>query len=133
MSTQQQVNASATQYVLYYINVDQKDSTVYPTDLSGVCTLAFGAGDILVCNDWTIVAFSSPSNSTLLGFNPADVLTWYDGFYLNPQEITDKQPRSLTSTKIANLRTTGMTGFTVFNSTVQRQQYWSGTAWVSMW
>lgn len=134
MSTQAQVNASACQYVLYYIGYDQKDAGVYPVDLNGVCTLGFGEGDTIICNDWTLGgSFAAPSNATLLGYNPADVLTWYDGYYLHPQEIVETQPVSLTTTKRDNLRTTGMTGMTIFNSTAQRQQYFDGSAWVSMW
>lgn len=118
------------------MGVDQKDPTVYPTDLSGICNIAFTESDPpeVECNDWSVEAYPAPSNATLLGFAPADVFSWYDGFYLNPENIANNQPYKLSSTKLAAVRTTSdMIGYTVYNTTVKRQQYFDGTNWVSMW
>jgi hypothetical protein len=134
MSTQLQVNASCYQYVLYYIGYEQKDSGVYPLDLTGICTIGFGEGDVIVITDWTLGdSYPAPSNSTLLGYSPAAVFTWYDGFYADPAAIALAQPVSLTTAQRDNLRTDGMTGFTIMNTTLQKQQYFDGSAWVSMW
>lgn len=118
------------------MGVDQKDSTVYPIDLSGVCDIAFTEDDPpqVVCNNWSVGGYGAPSNATLLTFAPADVFSWYDGFYTNPQLVADSQPAKLTSAKIASMRTSSdMVGYTVYNTTVHRQQYYDGTNWVSMW
>ncbi len=137
MSTQEQVNASAIQYVLYYIGVDQKDAGVYQTDLSDVCVLAFAEDNTIVCNSWLLGdSYPAPSNATMLSYGPADVLTWYDGYYLHPQEIADSQPVSLTTTKIAAIRTSSapmQVGYTVYNSTTHKQQRWDGAVWVDLW
>lgn len=137
MSTQAQVNASTAQYVLYYIGVEQKDAGVYPTDLSGICTLAFGPGDTIVVNDWTLGgSYPAPTNAQLLAYNPGDVLSWYDGYYLHPQAIADSQPLALTSAKVALLRTSSppvQVGYVIYNSTTQKQQRWSGSVWVDLW
>jgi hypothetical protein len=136
MSTQGQVNASPQQYILYYMGVEQKDTTVYPTDLSGVCDIAFTEDNPpeVVCNNWSVTAYGAPSNATLLTFSPANVFTWYDGFYLNPQCISDAQPFKISATNLANVRTTSdMIGYVVYNTTTHRQQYFDGTNWVSMW
>lgn len=136
MSTQGQVNASPTQYILYYMGAYQEDTTVYPIDLSGICDIAYTDNDPpeVVCNNWVIDEYQAPTNELLLTFAPADVFSWYDGFYLNPENITMNQPFKLSSVKLAAVRTTpDMIGYTVYNTTIKRQQYFDGANWVSMW
>jgi hypothetical protein len=137
MSSQDQVNAAAYQYVLYYMGVDQKDAGVYPTDLSGVCTLSIDGNNQIVVNGWTLGAsYPAPTNATLLGYDNSTILTWYAGYYANPIAIAGVQPFSISSANLAGVRTSGppiKVGYVVYNSDLQVQQRWSGSAWVSLW
>lgn len=132
MSTQEEVNASAYQYVLYYIGIEQKDASVYPTDLDGICVLSFAEGDIIECKDWTIEAYPAPSNDQLLKYKSSVVLAWYDGVYVLPGAISDYQYYKISAEALASVRTdTILPGFKVFDTTNSCQRSWDGNAWVS--
>lgn len=135
MSTQGEVNLYPYQYVLYYCGSDQKDATVYQTDLSNVCTLGFeGDPPVLTIAGWLIGGYGAPSNETLLGFVKDDVLAWYHSFYEVPIEIADAQHYKISGANLALARTSSdMIGYVVFNTTAQKCQYWSGSAWTDCW
>lgn len=132
MSTQADLNTYPQQYVLYYCGSDQKDATVYQTDCSDVCTLAFdGNGDIYIAS-WLLGGYSAPSNATLLSFALADVQTWYNNFYTIPALIQADQPYSISHADLANIRADdSMIGFSVYDTTEQANEVWTGTAWLT--
>ncbi len=133
MSTQAEVNASAYQYVLYYIGVDQKDSGIYPIDLSGICVLDFGPGDTIVCNSWLLGdSYPAPSNDTLLSYVSSTVLTWYANFYTTPAAIGDAQFYKISTSALSAIRAdSSMIGFQAFDTTAKAQKIWNGISWAS--
>ena len=136
MSSQSDLNSYPYQYILYYCNspAGQNDSTVYQTDCSDVAVLSYDmSGDIQI-DSWLLGSYSAPLNSTLLSYTLLDVLTFYHGFYEEPVEIANNQHYKITSTDLAACRVdSSMIGYVVYNSTIQKQQYYDGSAWVSMW
>jgi hypothetical protein len=132
MSTQAEVNQHIQSYILYYCGYDQEDNTVYETDLSNVCSLSFDEKENIVVSDWQIVAYSAPSNATLLTYTLASVETWCNNFYTIPALIEADQPYSISHADLANIRAdSSMIGYTVFDSTEQTNETWTGTAWLT--
>ena len=136
MSSQSDLNSYPYQYILYYCNspAGQNDSTVYQIDCSDVAVLSYDmSGDIQI-DSWLLGSYSAPSNVTLLSYTLLDVLTFYHGFYEEPVEIANNQHYKITSAELAACRVdSSMIGYVVYNSTIQKQQYYDGSAWVSMW
>jgi hypothetical protein len=136
MSSQSDLNSYPYQYVLYYCNspAGQNDSTVYQTNCSDVAVLSYDmSGDIQI-DSWLIGGYSQPSNVTLLSYTLLDVLNFYHGFYEEPVEIAENQHYKITSTELAACRVDStMIGYVVYNTTIQKEQYYDGTSWVSMW
>lgn len=136
MSSQSDLNSYPYQYILYYCNspAGQNDSTVYQTNCSDVAVLSYDmSGDIQI-DSWLIGGYSQPSNITLLSYTLLDVLNFYHGFYEEPVEIAENQHYKITSTKLAACRVDStMIGYVVYNTTIQKEQYYDGTSWVSMW
>jgi hypothetical protein len=132
-STQDQVNSAAYQYVLYYMGVYESDAGVYPTDLSGVCTLSLDGNNQIVVNGWTLGAsYAAPTNTLLLTFTYNDVLAWFNSYYTEPAAIANQQSYSISTSDLALVRTDStMIGYQVFDSTARMQKVWSGSSWIT--
>lgn len=131
MSTQAEVNAHAYEYILYYIGVEQKDSGVYPSDLSGICTLEFAPGDTIVVANWTLGgSYPAPLNEQLLAFSNSSVLSWYNGYYVAPIDITNAQYYKISGEDLSLVRTDDtMIGYKIFDTTVKSEKIWNGANW----
>jgi hypothetical protein len=133
MSTQEEVNASVYQYVLYYINATHGDTGVYPIDLTGVCIPTFDDFGQVVCVDWTLGAsFPAPSNAELLTYVSATVLAWYANYYTIPADINDFQFYKISSSALSAIRAdASMIGFQVFDTTSKTQRVFNGVSWAA--
>lgn len=130
MSTQSELNLNYSQYILYYCGFDQKDATVYQTDLSNVCTVGFDGSDNIEIKTWLIGGYSQPSMPTLLGYTLANVQNWYNFFYIVPVDIGNAQLYKISTANLNMVRTdNSMIGYSVFDTTAQATKYWSGSAW----
>jgi hypothetical protein len=68
----------------------------------------------------------------LITFALADVLTWYNNFYTIPALIQGNQPYSISHSDLANIRAdASMVGFTVYDTTEQANETWTGSAWLT--
>lgn len=136
MSTQTELNQNSIKYVLYFCNSPtvNNDPTVYQIDLSDVCTWGYDGSDNFQILSWLIGGYSQPSPLTLLGYTLSDVDTFYHSFYEEPIEIADSQHYKISGANLALCRADStMIGYVVYNTTIQKQQYYDGTSWVSMW
>lgn len=135
MSTQDQVNASVYQYILYYMNVGHADPVLYPIDLSGICSVMFtedSPPQVSVTN-WTVGGYLAPTNADLLAQAAGTVLTWYNNWYIVPKAISDFQSYQITTADLATCRAdASMIGYQVYDSTAKVQKIWNGTSWVVM-
>jgi len=127
------------QAILYYCGVTQSDATRFFTDdfpsLSvNIGTLDVdGNGDLFV--DTWLLGYAKPDNTTLAEPTLAAVSTFYTNAYLNPWSIMNTQcyPK-FNSTQIGAMETDNLTvGDIIRNSTTQKLQHWSGSAWVDLW
>jgi hypothetical protein len=131
MSTQADVNTNPNQYILYYCGADQKDATVYQQDCSNVCAFSYNetTGDLQI-NTWYVVAYTQPSNETLLSFALVDVLAWFDNFYTRPAAISNSQFNKYTTSELAATRKDdSLIQNIVFDTETHTTQYWNGSAW----
>ena len=134
MSTQAELNLSPYQYILYYCGADQKDSAVYQTDCSDVALCSYDISSNLQIDSWLLTGYSAPSMAHLMTFAWANVHAWYRGYYEVPAEIDTYQRYKISGAELALVRTeASMIGYIVYDTTAQRQKYWSGSAWVSQW
>lgn len=135
MSTQDQVNAAAYQYILYYMNVTHADPELYPVDLTGVCTVGYteDSPPQVVVTDWAIGAYMAPTNGDLLATAAGTVLPWFNNWYTVPKAISDWQSYQISTADLANVRAdASMIGFQVYDTTLKVQRIWNGTSWVVM-
>ena len=135
MSTQAELNANPNLYIIYWCNNVNSDTTLYDyLSLSDVCGLIFDVDNNIQIVDWLITGYLAPSISTLLTYTLADVQSYVHSYYEAPTEIKDARHYQISSTDLAACRVdSSMIGYVVYNTTVQKQQYYDGTNWVSMW
>ncbi len=136
MSTQQELNQYSVKYILYFCNSPavNNDPTVYQTDCSDICSWGYDGSDNFEILSWYLTGYSQPSPLTLLGYSLSDVNTFYHGFYEEPQEIADSQHYKISAANLAVCRVnSSMIGYVIYNTDLQKQQYYDGTNWVSMW
>jgi len=127
MTTQDQLNEYFYQFVLYYCN--QNDSVVHNTDLSDVGTVGVDGSYNLTMSSW-LLGYASPSNATLLTYNLATVLAFYNNFYTIPEGIAANEPYLISTSDLANIRSdSSMIGYVVYDTTAQATKYWDGTSW----
>ena len=76
----------------------------------------------------------SAININILTYTLADVQSFVHSYYEEPKEISDGQHYKISSTDLAACRLdSSMIGYVVYNTTLQKQQHYDGTTWVSMW
>jgi len=132
MSTQEELNFNAPQYILYYCNspAGQNDPTVYQTDLSIVCSLYFDEESNVRISDW-LLTYIAPSTETMLSYTLTDVLTFFDNFYTKPSQVSASQYWKLSTAALLNIRAdSSMIGFGVYDTTTKTNKFFNGTAWV---
>jgi len=130
MSTQSEVNTYNNQFILYYCNVDQKDSTIYHQDLNDVCTIGW-VDDALDISGWLIGGYGAPSNVTLMSFALATVQNWFNYFYTLPQDIENSQAYLISASDLALTRAdASMLNYFVYDMTNKVRKTWTGSAWV---
>lgn len=130
MSDQSQVNSYFNQYILYYCNSVNSDSTVYNQDLSNVCTVSFNEDSTLNISDWLIGSYIAPTNSQLLEYTSENVLTFFNDFYTIPLMIQDKMPYMISSEELKNIRADdSMLGYVVYDTNAKSMKYWNGLSW----
>lgn len=132
MSTQSDLNNNPYSYFLYYCY--QNDPvTVYPMDLSTVCTLYYDINSDIQINTWLVGGFGPPTMpTTLLAYPLATVLAFINNFYTIPQNIQIAQPYTIATADLNNvLPHPSMLGFLVFDSTTHGLKSWNGTSWIS--
>lgn len=131
MSTQEDINLNPWQFVLYYCNHINSDSTVYKTDLSDVCTLSFDIYGNAEFDGWLITGYSVPSTATLLTYLLSDVLTFFNNFYSIPRIIEMNQYYRISTSDLALIRAdASMIGYRIFDNTSRTVKYFNGTAWI---
>lgn len=136
MSSQTDLNNYPYHYFLYYCNspAGQNDPTVYQTNCSDVAVLSYDMSGNIQVDSWLISSYSAPSNSTLLSYALVDVFSFFHSFYEEPIEISNGQHYKISAADLASCRVdSSMIGYVVYNTTVQKQQYYDGSSWVSMW
>lgn len=133
MSTQEELNFNAPQYVLYYCNspAGQDDPTIYQTDLSDVCSMYFDGESNVHLSDWLLGGYIAPSTETMLGYTLADVLEFFDNFYTQPAMVSASQYWKMSTANLLNIRAdASMIGFGIFDTTSQTNKFFNGTAWI---
>jgi len=130
MSTQGEVNTYNAQFILYYCNVDQKDSTIYHQDLSDVCTVGW-VDDALDITGWLIGGYGAPSNVTLMSFVLSTILDWFNYFYTIPYNIKASQSYQISATDLALIRSDAtVAGCIVYDTTNSvLKTYGIGVGW----
>lgn len=131
MSSQSDVNIYPNQFILYYCNNINADTTIYNIYLSDVCTTSYDSKDNLEISAWLISAYIAPTNVQLTSYILSTVLDWYNNFYTIPQEITDSQAYMISAANLALCRAdASMIGFTIYDTTNHAKKNFNGTAWV---
>jgi hypothetical protein len=135
MSSQDDYNNYFVEYILYYCNIANSDTTVYQTDLSNVCTPYYDEDNNLQISDWLIEVYGAPSTETLLTYTLSTVLAFFNNFYTIPAAIAADEPYMISTSDLANIRhDSSMIGFVVFDTTAQAMKYldselsWNTTA-----
>lgn len=129
---QSDYNTHPFECILYYC-YQQGDTTVYETNLSNVCNIAYdGSGNIQISN-WLIIGYGAPSTPTILAYTLSDVLAFYNAYYVYPVSIEESQPFITTTAILATIRTTAsMVGYIIFDTTANIFKTWNGSAWIQL-
>jgi hypothetical protein len=129
MSTQDQVNSYANQYILYYAGFVQSDPTIFQVNLSDICYTSI-IGGVLQIGGWQPV-YATPTNAQLLSYAFATVNSWYVDNYGDPNSIKASQPFILPTADISAMRSDpSMIGYIVIDSTAQIPKVYNGSSWV---
>jgi len=130
MSSQIDVNMNPWQYILYYCNSVNADTTIYQIDLSDVCAFGFDGSNNFIINTWLIGGYIAPTNIQLTSYVLATVLAWYDNFYTIPLAIKEGQTYNISSTSLAAIRSDNtLLGCIVLDTTTGVLRTWSGSTW----
>lgn len=124
------LNNNWTQTILYYCF--QTDGSFHMIDCSDVGTWGYDEDYNLIINTW-LLGISQPSIETLMSYQIADVLHFYNYSYFIPSTINVNPFVSLSNAQLSEVPTARLEeGKIFYNTTLKRNQYWDGNNFITL-